>query len=48
MVASLWRAIEVGGVALAVVTVVAAALAGLLGRGAAPPGTDPDGVLEWG
>jgi hypothetical protein len=48
VVASLWHAIEVGAAALAVVGVVAAVVARLLRRGAAPPGTDPDGVLEWG
>ncbi len=49
VVASLWRAVEVGAVALAVVALAGVGLAAVLGRrAAAPPGTDPDGVLEWG
>ena len=47
VVASLWRAIEVSAVALAVVTLAAAVLAGVLGNRAAPPGTDPDGVRSF-
>ena len=47
VVRSLWRAVEVGAAALAVVAVVAAVLAGVARRRAAPPGTDPDGVLQW-
>jgi hypothetical protein len=48
VVASLWRAIEVCAAALVVVALVAAVLAGLRGRMATPPGTDPDGVREYG
>jgi len=48
VVASLWRAIEVGAAVLAVAAVAAAVMAGVLGRRAAPSGSDPDGVLEWG
>ncbi len=44
VVTSLWRAIEICAVALAVVAVAAAVLAGVLGRRATPSGTDPDGV----
>jgi len=47
VVRSLWRAVEVGAAALAVFAVVAAVLAGVARRRAAPPGTDPDGVLQW-
>ena len=48
VVANLWRAIKIGGAGLAVVALVAAVLAGVLRRRAAPPGTDPDGALQWG
>ena len=41
---SLWHAIEVCAAALALVTLVAAVLAGVRGNRAAPPGTDPDGA----
>ena len=47
VVAGLWRAIQVSAVALVVVALVAAVLAGVLGRRAAPPGTDPDGVRSY-
>ncbi len=47
VVSSLWRAIKVCAVALAVVAVVTAVLAAVLGRTAAPPGTDPDGVRAF-
>jgi hypothetical protein len=47
VVASLWRAIEVSAVALVVVALAAAVLAGVLGDRAAPPGTDPDGVRSF-
>jgi hypothetical protein len=48
VVASLWRAIEVWAAALVVVALTAAVLAGVRGRTAAPPGTDPDGVRAYG
>ena len=48
VVASLWRTIEVCAAVLLVVALVAAVLAGVLGRRAAPPGTDPDGVRAYG
>jgi hypothetical protein len=47
VVESLWRAIQVCAVALAVVAVAAGVLAVVLGRRAAPPGTDPDGVRSY-
>ena len=43
VVSSLWRAVEVGAVVLAVLAVVAAVLAPC-SDARAPPGTDPDGV----
>ena len=46
VVASLWRAIEIGAVALAVVALAAAVTAGVLGRRASPPGPSPDGEHE--
>jgi hypothetical protein len=48
VVASLWRAIEIGAAVLAVGAVVSAVLARVLSARAAPPGSEPDGVLEWG
>ena len=47
VVASLWRAIEVCAAALLVVALVAAVLAGVRGKRATPPGTDPDGVRSF-
>ena len=48
VVASLWRTIEVCAAALVVVALVAAVAAKVLRQGAAPPGTDPDGVRSFG
>ncbi len=47
VVASLWRAVEVCAIALAVIAVATAVLAGVLERRAAPPGTGPDGARSY-
>jgi hypothetical protein len=47
VVASLWRAIEVGAAVLVLLAVAAAVLAAVRRARAAPSGSDPDGVLEW-
>ncbi len=47
VVESLWRAIQVCAAALVVVALAAVVLGTVLGRRAAPPGTDPDGVRSY-